>query len=58
MPTFNEKEAFIADNFKKPSKQNKELGNHLRGVWRKYRIVSIKRIVIGSISGWLAVYRE
>ncbi len=54
----NEKIDFLADNVQGTVAQNKALSHHLKGVWRDYNIVSIRRIVIGSTSGWEVTYRD
>jgi len=53
-----EKKDFIEDNFQIAVDQNKELSHHLNGEWMDHNVVSIKRIVIGSTTGWLVTYRE
>lgn len=58
MDVIVEKTAFIRDDFQSTVDQNKALSHHLIGAWKDHNIVSIKRIVIGSKSGWMTIYRE
>ena len=53
-----EKEDFIPDNLQTASEQNLELSQHLTGPWFDYNIVTIKRISIGSTTGWQVIYRK
>ena len=52
-----EKEDFKPDSFLDATEQNLELSHLLNGSWRDYNIVTINRISIGSITGWLLIYR-
>lgn len=53
-----DKEDFMPDNFQTADEQNLELSRHLTNHWFNYNIVKIKRISIGSITGWQVFYRE
>ena len=53
-----EKEDFIPDNLQTASEQNLKLSQRLNGSWSDYNIVTIKRIVVGSTTGWKVTYRE
>ena len=54
----DERTGFLPDNFQTAAEQNLALSQHLTGPWFDYNIVTIKRINIGSTSGWQVIYRE
>ncbi len=51
-------EHFIPDAAETAAQQNSILSQHMDGVWRDHLVVSIQRIVIGSVQGWLLIYRN
>ena len=54
----NETQEFKKDKCKTAAAKNRRLSTLLLTAWLKLDIVKIKRIEIGTDSGWLITYRE
>ena len=59
VPKLDEKEEFRIDKEVSSEDKNAKLAEHLSGgIWTDKHIVKIKRIEIGTESGWLIFYRK